>query len=357
MEGDLIHINDWLLPLAWLYGCGVWVRNWLFDADILKEQKYEQPIICIGNISVGGTGKTPHTELLIKMLQPDHHVAVLSRGYKRKSRGFRLANENTPMKEIGDEPWQMKQKYPQTIVAVDANRRRGLSRLFTDPETSDVDVVLLDDAFQHRYVRAGMNILLTDYHCLISDDALLPAGRLREPLCSKDRADIIIVSKCPQGMKPMDYRVIQHALSPKPFQHLFFSSIRYGRPYRLFGDTSGTEEELTSDTHILLLTGIANPQQMVIDLQHTTKHIKSLSFPDHHDFRRRDIQKIEDAFTELQGSKRLIITTQKDAARLLPLHDLSPIIRRSIYVLPIETEILREQYDEFRQLILEFVDR
>ncbi|MCR5181131.1 MAG: tetraacyldisaccharide 4'-kinase [Bacteroidaceae bacterium] len=357
MEGDLIHINDWLRPLSWLYGCGIWFRNLMFDLHILKEQRYDRPVICIGNITVGGTGKTPHTEMLIDMLQPSHRVAVLSRGYKRKSRGYRLAQSTTSMQEIGDEPWQIKNKFPETIVAVDANRRRGLKHLFTDAETSDLDVVLLDDAFQHRYVRAGLNILLTDYHRLISDDALLPAGRLREPVSSKDRADIILVTKCPEDMKPMDYRVISHSLSPKPFQHLFFTSICYGRPYRLFSDTPGSEEELTPDTYVLLLTGIASPQQMVMDLQRTTRHIIPLPFADHHDFSRRDIQKIEDEFSKLQGSKRIIMTTEKDAARLLPLRDVSPIIRRSIYVYPITTKILRGQEEEFQQLILGFVDK
>ena len=356
MEGDLIHINNWLRPFSWLYGIGVWLRNWLFDSKILKEHEYERPIICVGNITVGGTGKTPHTEMLIRMLQDKHRVAVLSRGYKRKTKGYLLANSHTKMHEIGDEPWQMKQKFPNAIVAVDANRRRGLLHLFNDAETRDVDVVLLDDAYQHRYGHAGLNILLTDYHRLITDDYLLPAGRLREPLSAKNRANIVIVTKCPAEMKPIEYRVVQTALNLKPFQHLFFSTLRYGRPYRLFNETPGTQEELTSDTHILLLTGIASPQQMIMDLQIVTRHITPLSFDDHHNFRPRDIQKIEEAFTELQGSKRLIITTEKDASRLLIVKDLSPIVRRHIYVLPIEIEFLRNQNEEFSQLILDFTN-
>lgn len=354
MEGDLIHINEWLRPLSWLYGAGVWLRNWLFDSEILKEVKYERPVICVGNITVGGTGKTPHTEMLVRMLQPDHRVAVLSRGYKRKTRGYRLATSKTTMREIGDEPWQIKQKFPNAIVAVDANRRRGLHHLFNDSETRDVDVVVLDDAFQHRYVRAGLNILLTDYHRLITDDKLLPAGRLREPLSAKNRADLVIVTKCPTEMKPMEYRVVQHALNLKPYQQLFFSTFHYGRPYRLFSETPGAEEELTPDAHILLLTGIASPQQMILDLQRLTRHITPLPFADHHNFNSRDIKKIEDAFTELQGSKRLIITTEKDASRLLPIRSLSPIVRRHIYVLPIEVRILRDQEEDFRKFILDF---
>lgn len=355
MEGDLIHINEWLKPLSWFYGAAVWVRNLLFDMNVLKEQTFDHPIVCVGNITVGGTGKTPHTEYLLRMLLPNRCVAVLSRGYKRKSHGFRLANEHTPMHEIGDEPWQMKQKFPEAIVAVDGNRRRGITRLLSDDNARNVDVILLDDAYQHRFVRAGLNLLLTDYHRLITDDKLLPAGRLREPVSAKERAQVVIVTKCPADMKPMDYRVIQQALQLKPYQHLFFSTFRYGRLRRLFTNIPGPEEELTSDTYVLLLTGIASPQQMMMDLLRTTRHITPMTYADHHRFNSHDVKRVEEAFTALQGSKRLIITTEKDASRLLLFQDLSPIVRRHIYVLPIEVEILRDEADDFRNLILEFV--
>lgn len=355
MEGDLIHINEWLRPLSWVYGRGVQLRNLGFEWGLLKQTSYEVPVICVGNITVGGTGKTPHTEMLLRMLMPDHRVAVLSRGYKRKSRGFRLADSKTPMREIGDEPWQMKQKFPQAIVAVDTNRRRGIRQLLTAEATRDVDVILLDDAYQHRYVHPGLNILLTDYHRLITDDALLPAGRLREPVSAKERANVVIVTKCPYDLKPMDYRVIREALDLKPYQSLFFSTFRYGSLRRLFGDTAGQTEELTPDTHVLLLTGIASPQQMLLDLHRSTRHITPIPFADHHEFTPHDIERIEQAFTDLQGSKRLIITTEKDASRLLLVDNLSPIVRRHIYVLPIEVEFLRDESDDFRQLINEYV--
>lgn len=355
MEGDLIHINEWLRPLSWVYGRGVQLRNLGFEWGLLKQTSYEVPVICVGNITVGGTGKTPHTEMLLRMLMPDHRVAVLSRGYKRKSRGFHLADSKTPMREIGDEPWQMKQKFPEAIVAVDTNRRRGIRQLLTNETTRDVDVILLDDAFQHRYVRAGLNILLTDYHRLITDDALLPAGRLREPVSAKERANIVIVTKCPYDLKPMDYRVIREALDLKPYQSLFFSTFRYGNLRRLFGDTAGQTEELTPDTHVLLITGIASPQQMLLDLHRSTRHITPIPFADHHEFTAHDIERIEQAFTDLQGSKRLIITTEKDASRLMLVDNLSPIVRRHIYVLPIEVEFLRDEADDFRQLINEYV--
>ena len=355
MEGDLIHINEWLRPLSWLYGCVVRCRNMLFEWGVLKQTSYDVPVICVGNITVGGTGKTPHTELLLRMLLPQRRVAVLSRGYKRKSRGFRLATANTPMTEVGDEPWQMKHKFTDAIVAVDADRRHGINQLLTLDETCDVGVILLDDAFQHRYVKAGLNILLTDYHRLITDDELMPAGRLREPVSAKDRANIVIVTKCPSAMKPMDYRVIQEALNLKPYQSLFFSTFRYGALRRLFSDTPGQTEELTPDTHILLLTRIASPQQMLMDIRRITRHITPMNFADHHEFDARDVQRIEEAFTAMQGSKRFIITTEKDAARLLLVDDLSPIVRRHIYVMPIEVEILRGEGTAFESEINDFV--
>lgn len=355
MEGDLIHINHWLRPFSWLYGIGVRLRNFCFDASILSQVSFDRPVICIGNLTIGGTGKTPHTEMLLRDLLPHHRVAVLSRGYKRQSKGFVLANAQSTMLDIGDEPWQMKQKFPDAVIAVDGNRRRGIRRLLDDPQTKDIDVILLDDAYQHRYVKAGLNILLTDYHRIITDDALLPAGRLREPVSAKGRANIMIVTKCPRDMRPMDFRVIQASLKLKPYQHLFFSTFRYGKLYRLFDRVSGQDEELTPDTHILLLTGIASPRQMMDDLYQLTHHITPISFPDHHAFSERDIQKIEDAFTAMQGNKRFIVTTEKDAARLLMVKRFSPIVRRHIYILPIEVEIMRGQQQEFQQIITDYV--
>ena len=342
-------------PLAWLYGCGVKVRNLMFEWGILKQTSYQIPVICIGNITIGGTGKTPHTELLLRMLRPSKHVAVLSRGYKRKSRGFRLATSSTAMPEIGDEPWQMKHKFPDAVIAVDADRRHGIQQLLSNESTKDTEVILLDDAYQHRYVKAGLNILLTDYHRLITDDELLPAGRLREPVTSKERANIVIVTKCPKDMKPMDFRVVQEALNLKPYQSLYFSTFRYGALHRLFSETPGQTEELTPDTHVLLLTGIASPQQMLLDMHRVTRHITPLSFADHHDYDAHDVQRIEEAFTAMQGSKRLIITTEKDAARLRLVDGLSPIVRRHVYVLPIEVEFLRDEGSAFERELHDFV--
>lgn len=226
-EGDFIKINDWLLPLSWIYGAGVRFRNWLFDVGIKKSRAFDIPVISVGNITVGGAGKTPHVEYLIRLLQDVAQVAILSRGYKRKSHGYVLAGPNTAMPEIGDEPYQMHQKFPNTFVAVDKDRCRGIDHLSFDDETRSTDVILLDDAFQHRYVKPGINILLIDYHRLIIYDKLLPAGRLREPLSGKNRADLVIITKCPKDLKPMEFRVLTKAIDLFPYQQLYFTTLDY----------------------------------------------------------------------------------------------------------------------------------
>ena len=224
IEGDLISINKKLLPLSWLYGLGVGFRNLLFEMGILKSRSFSTPVISVGNITVGGTGKTPHVEYLVRLLKDQAKVAVLSRGYKRKTSGFVLADKDATVRSIGDEPFQMKTKFPNVTVAVDRKRTRGIDKLTSGDYVKDIDVILLDDAFQHRYVKPGINILLVDYHRLIIYDKLLPAGRLREPVVSKNRADIVIVTKCPKDLKPMEFRVITKAMSLYPYQQLFFST-------------------------------------------------------------------------------------------------------------------------------------
>ena len=264
----MTQIRRWLMPLSWLYGLGVDIRNALFDMGVLPSVSYDIPIINVGNITVGGTGKTPTVEYLIRLLAGRYRVAVLSRGYKRKTKGYILSTTASSIEEIGDEPWQIKQKFPDVIVAVDANRRRGIERLMTDEATKDVDVILLDDAFQHRYVKAGHNILLVDYHRIISDDCLLPAGRLRERPSSSTRASTIIVTKCPQHINAMGFRVILSSLNVRPYQQLFFSTFTYETMHQLWGDGMLEPETLRKDnTHVLLLTGIAGPRQMEQDVR------------------------------------------------------------------------------------------
>lgn len=215
-----------LWPLSVLYGIGVSIRNRLFNLGILKTQEFDIPIICVGNITVGGTGKTPHTESLINELKNDYRVACLSRGYKRKTSGFVLATANSTANDIGDEPMQIKAKFPEITVAVDANRVRGIKKLMQLPEKPEV--IILDDGFQHRYVKADINIMLIDYNRPIYEDHLLPLGRLRESIHAKDRANYIIVTKCPQNISPIEKRIILKHLNLKAYQQLLFSSMKYG---------------------------------------------------------------------------------------------------------------------------------
>ena len=362
MEGDFININKKLLPFSWLYGFGVGFRNMLFEMGILKSRSYTVPVISVGNITVGGTGKTPHVEYLIRLLKDKVNVAVLSRGYKRKSHGFVLADAETPMKMIGDEPYQMKQKFPDITVAVDSKRTRGIGHLIGGEAGKDIDVVLLDDAFQHRYVKPGINILLVDYHRLIIYDELLPAGRLREPVKSKDRADIVIITKCPWNLKPMEFRVITKAMKLYPYQQLFFSTHEYEMPIAVFPEEQGklgaseTLDSLASlkDKNVLLLTGIGSPEQMKHDMEQMTDHVTPLTFSDHHDFKQKDIVAINEAFAALPEPK-VIITTEKDATRLAVLEELSSEVKQHLYKLPIYIQIMQDQEELFNQAILGYV--
>lgn len=352
-EGDLIKINDWLLPFSWIYGSIVRFRNWLFDMGLKKSKSFSIPIISVGNITVGGSGKTPHVEYLIRLLHDKAKIAVLSRGYKRKSHGYVLAEESTTMPEIGDEPFQMHQKFSDIYVAVDTKRARGIENLQNDEATKDVDVVLLDDAFQHRYVKPGINILLVDYHRLIIYDKMLPAGRLREPLSGKNRADIVIITKCPKDLKPMEFRVLTKAMDLYPFQKLYFTSIDYDTPKGVFEEKQ-IELDKLQDYHVLLLTGIASPKQMEHDLKPMTKDITNLSFGDHHSFKGKDIDRINDAF-ESMPEPRIIITTEKDAVRLRETEGLYEKVKSNMYELPIKVSFMLDQQDNFNEKIISYV--
>lgn len=354
MEGDFIKINEWLLPFSWLYGIGVGVRNAMFDLGILKSRSFKVPVISVGNITVGGSGKTPHVEYLIRLLSKKSQVAVLSRGYKRKSKGYVLAGKDTTMSEIGDEPYQMHRKFDGIYVAVDKDRCHGIERLTSDEETKDTDVILLDDAYQHRYVKPGINILLVDYHRLIIYDKLLPAGRLREPMSGKTRADIVIVTKCPKDLKPMSFRVLTRAMSLFPYQHLYFTCLEYGEITPLFPEGRKGINDIGEDTNVMLLTGIASPEQMEKDLKSKYNSITPLRFSDHHQFDEKDVETINQAFSEMPSPKA-IITTEKDSTRLEGLEGLSDEVRKSLYVIPIEVKVMLDQEEKFNDTMTNYV--
>ena len=259
------------------------------------------------------------------------------------------------MPEIGDETYQMKQKFPKVTVAVDKNRCQGIDLLVGKDKR--LDVILLDDAFQHRYVKPGINILLVDYHRLIIYDKLLPAGRLREPMTGKNRADIVIVTKCPTTLKPMEYRVITRAMNLYPYQHLYFTTLEYDELRPMFPQTPKkmTMSQL-ADKNVLLLSGIASPEQMEHDLSPLSPNLVPLTFSDHHQFKQKDIQLINETFAAMPAPK-LIITTEKDATRLQLAETLSDEVRKNLYVLPVRIKFMQEQEDNFNNQIIDYVHK
>lgn len=348
-----------MLPLAVLYQIGVAIRNWLYDFGILKSRSFNIPIVSIGNLTVGGTGKTPHAEYLIRLLKGKFEVALLSRGYKRKTSGYILSTPESTANQIGDEPCQMKKKFPMVQVAVDANRCEGIDRL-CKLDNPKIEVILLDDAYQHRKVEPGVNILLTDYNNLFSDDYMLPAGRLREPAGRKDRADVVIVTKTPQNIKPMDLRVISSKLQLKPFQKLYFSTFVYGQLVSM-EDVQKTyaRAEIKTDDQVLLLTGIADPKTITEEVKSYTSNVETMTFGDHHHYSKADIQKVYLAFKKMKekeedGTRVWVITTEKDAVRLMNMA-LPEDMLAHMYMLPIEVEIMNNEQETFNQYIINYV--
>ncbi len=357
MEGDFIRLNKKLLPLSWLYGIGVGFRNMLFEMGILKSKSYNIPVISVGNLTVGGTGKTPHVEYLIRLLKDEFKVAVLSRGYMRKSHGFVVAGEKTKMTDIGDEAYQIRTKFPDVVVAVDKKRTHGIEQLMEMKSEEETEAIILDDAFQHRYVKPGINILLVDYHRLIIYDELMPVGRLREPAKSKDRADIVIVTKCPKDLKPMEYRVITKALNLYPYQQLFFSTLEYDALIPVFPDyVKGSIPNLTalSDKNILLVTGIASPKQMLYDLSPLVKYLQPMTFGDHHQFTKQNITRINNAFKNMPSPK-FVFTTEKDKVRLDQTEGLSDEVKQALFALPMRISFMQEQQEAFDDAIKSYV--
>ena len=359
-EGDYIKINEWLTPLSWLYCLGVTIRNKMFDIGILNQKAYDVPVISVGNITVGGSGKTPHVEYLISILKDKVKTAVLSRGYKRKTHGYVLADDNSTMRDIGDEPFQMKRKFKNIYVAVDKKRCNGIEHLLNDEATKDVEVILLDDAFQHRYVKPGINILLVDYHRLIIYDKLLPAGRLREPMSGKERADMVIITKCPKDLKPMEFRVLTKAMDLFPYQELYFTTIEYDKLTKMFGNGGEAkktiDKEQLKDVNVLLVTGIASPKLLLNDMKPYCKSIKTMTFGDHHMFSAKDIDKINDEFAALPSPK-IIVTTEKDATRIEAADGLSTEAMEAIYAQPIHIKFMLDQQEMFNNKIKSYVHK
>jgi tetraacyldisaccharide 4'-kinase len=337
-----------LFPFSLIYGLIIYIRNWMFDKNILRSASFNLPLICIGNLSVGGTGKSPMVEFLIAKLKTDFRMAVLSRGYKRKTRGFALATEHSTALEIGDEPMQFFNKFPDVTVAVGEERVVAIPQLLHDKP--DTRVILLDDAFQHRSVRAGLNILVTDYNNLYTRDWFLPTGDLRDQPKSARRADIIVVTKCPADISLAEKNLLIREIKPASHQQIFFTAISYGRPYQVI-----TREPWIPDRHadVLLVTGVANPGPLKKYLEEQFNGYDELSFSDHHIFTIDDLNYILKKFNQNRTERKILLTTEKDAVRLQKfsqqLRDLP------VFVMPIQPVFLFHEENQFTRLITTFI--
>jgi len=325
-----------LFPFAVLYDLITTVRNYFYDTGVFKSTSFNIPVIAVGNLSVGGTGKTPQIEYLIRLLLKDKKVAVLSRGYKRKTSGFVLINDSHSASEVGDEPLQFFKKFSLISVAVDVDRVHGIQKLI---KKVNPDVILLDDAFQHRKVKASTYVLLTKYNDLYASDFILPTGNLRESKRGAKRANVIVVTKCPNNLSKEQQQYINIKLQPQKRQPIFFSTISYHD--RTYGSNQIRVNDL-NEYEIILVTGIANPKPLVHFLKESNCKVHHLKYSDHHDFSPHDIQKILSKFDEVHTSKKIILTTEKDYMRLSKKID-------HLSYLEIETKFL-ENSNEFERL-------
>jgi tetraacyldisaccharide 4'-kinase len=337
-----------LIPFALLYGLIIWIRNWLYDKNFFKSTAFGLPLICIGNLSVGGTGKSPMTEYLVRHLKNSFRVATLSRGYKRKTKGYALATAFTTAIDIGDEPMQFHRKFPDVPVAVGEERMVAIPQLLHDkPETQ---VIILDDAFQHRAIKAGFNILLTECHNLYTRDFFLPTGDLRDLRKSSKRADVILVTKCNADLSKEEKNKLIEEIDPLPGQQIFFTTIVYGTPFHI------TQQNFTfidDQTEVLLITGVANPRPLKKFLEERIHAYHMMHYNDHHIFSIDDWREITKHFEQIQAQKKIILTTEKDAMRLLKFDN--ELDNLPLYVIPIEHRFLFNEGRMFDDIVINFI--
>ena len=345
-----------LYPLSWLYGIIVFFRNQMYDLNILSSKEFDVPIISVGNITVGGTGKTPHVEYLVNLLRDKFEVATLSRGYKRKTKGFRYVETTSTAIEVGDEPLQIKNKFNEVTVAVCENRVVGAEKLLSLNNDIIPDVVLLDDAFQHRRITPGINILLIDYNRQIKEDTFLPAGRLRESAAQMRRAHIIIFTKCTKEITPIMRRILMKDVGLMPYQELYFTTLNYQKLEPVF-----TAKKLDAnfykkkDFSFLVVVGIASPKLIHKYLKQFSKKVEMLEFSDHHNYSKEDITTTSQKFESINSENKIIITTEKDAMRLKSREDLDDNFKAALYYLPIKVKFLDDEGKSFNKKIFNYV--
>jgi len=341
-----------LAPFALLYGIAIYARNFMFDIGLIKSTSFSNAIICVGNLTVGGTGKTPHIEYIIRTLSPHFKVAMLSRGYKRKTSGFLMASNRSSATDIGDEPLQVFKKFPDITVAVDEKRVNGIKQLIS--RKPNLNAILLDDAFQHRHLKPGLSILLTDYSNPIYNDYLLPMGKLRDSFKERNRAQIVVVTKCPKDLSNSEQKEIITKLKLKDNQPVYFSTLTYGQPKPVFQDLEFDPSSLKA-TSCMALAGIANPTPF---FNHVRKHFtlnNCITLPDHYQFTEKKIKAIFEKFSTKKGKPEYIITTEKDATRLQDFTQLPNSIKRVFLFIPIEVEFLNDKGNEFNYKINQYV--
>ncbi|MDO9037509.1 MAG: tetraacyldisaccharide 4'-kinase [Lutibacter sp.] len=331
-------------PFSILYGLITSLRNYLYDVALLKSTEFKTPTIVVGNLSVGGTGKTPQIEYLIDLLKNDYKIAVLSRGYKRRSKGFLMADSTVSAEILGDEPFQIHLKYPEVIVCVDADRTNGITKL--EELENPPEIILLDDAFQHRKVRGGFNVLLTTFENLYVNDTMLPTGDLRENASGANRAQAIIVTKCPADISETAQAEITKMLHPKEHQQVFFTAITYDT--QLKGESTIDLSDL-SDSEILLVTGIANPNPLTKYLKSINLNFKHLKYADHHHFSLNEITEIDSVYKKLSSKNNIILTTEKDYVRIFGK-------LKNLHYISIKTTFITHK-NEFNNLIKNYVEQ
>lgn len=330
-------------PLAALYGLAIGIRHKLFDWKILRSEESGIPVVCVGNLTVGGTGKTPVTELLVGYLSRDYRVAVLSRGYGRKTKGFRVVEADSPVRAVGDEPKQIKLRFPDILVAVCEKRAEGIRRI--RERFPEVNLIILDDGFQHRYVEPWVNVLLMDYNNPVYRDKLLPWGRLRDSVSQLYRAHFVVVTKCPAVINPLEMRIVNKSLSLYPYQSLFFTHMKAGPVRPLFADVA-VSPAIGPDTPVIAMSGIASPDSFVGSLEERYKVVGRLSFGDHHTYRMRDLRTIARALDEAPEGA-VVVMTEKDAVKLTNRRRIPAGIQSRLYVQPIRVEFIGSAEEEF----------
>lgn len=334
-----------LFPFTMWYGIVVGLRNLLFDIGIIKQKTVPVTTIGIGNLACGGTGKTPHVEYLLNLLAEEYNTALLSRGYRRKSKGFVMDEGSHDALELGDEPAMVARKFPHVTVAVCEKRLEGIQRLLQT--NNPPQLIIMDDVYQHRFVKPTINILLTEYRHPFSKDLVMPFGDLRESRLGRRRANIIIVTKSPEKLNSIERRNLQNSLRTYPYQKVFFSYIKYGQPLHIY---SRQTIDLSNVTHTLLVTGIAHPTPLIQHIRKSCK-VTPLVFPDHHDYTEKDMSQMLDQFEKIHSERRIILTTEKDAARMDNDLCRKYLSQMPIYAIPIEVAFYDNKDYTFSQTI------